>query len=333
VSDRGLRVVVVGATGLVGGEIVSLLADREFPVAELHLYASDESAGAEVEFGAERRAVERVPERLPSADVVFLCASPQVNGRVGAGVAAGGALVIDLSASDASEGAPPVLGPSDVAGAGARGPVRLADPAARLIVAPLRALAEAAPIRRVVATVAVPASAFGRKSVENLGRQTIDLLNARARGAGEETDDVGEEDESTLAFRCAPQVAASAENVRVERQVSALLGTGVAVTVQRLRAPVFFGQLASVSVEMAAAVSLDQARKLLREAPSLILVEDPAASRSTFDAIGIDAVQVTGLRQDPGSPQWLHLWALSENVRQGAALPAVALAESLLLRH
>src|SRR4029078_10863452 len=123
--------------------------------------------GVPVEFGGRSTTVEAMPAALPEDDVAFLCCTPEVNGRIGAAVAAKGALVIDLEGAAADDGAAPlVLGPGDVPGGGAGKPIHLAHPAARLLVAPLRALGEAGRLRRVVATLVVPASAFGVEAIE-----------------------------------------------------------------------------------------------------------------------------------------------------------------------
>ena len=332
-SERSFRVAVVGATGLVGGEILGVLEERACPISELVLYAADDAVCAEVEFAGESRRVEELPAELPEVDVAFLCALPEVAEPLGERLAEKGTLVIDLEGGAAGV----VLGPADVSAAEAKQPLRLADPAARLLVGPLRALAEVGPVRRAHATLVLPSSAFGRGAVESLGNETIALMNARGGGDPDAEDDDETEDsdarEVTAAFRCAPVDPKSGLAARIQAQSESLLGASVALTIQALRAPIFFGQMASLSVEMAAPVDIEAVRKALHEAPSLILIEGEVSERSTSDALGIDAVQVSGLRHDTQSPCWLHFWALSDNVRQGAALPAVSLAEGLLLRN
>ncbi len=343
-SERSFRVSVVGATGLVGREILSVLEERAFPVSELFLYADRDARGSDAEFAGRSYVIDVVSDELPDVDVVFLCGPAEVNRRLGLAAAARGALVVDLEGSASDE---VVLGPGDVGPTSGRRPLHLAHPAARLLVAPLRALGDAVGIRRVVATLVVPASAFGSEALANLGTQTISLLSAGSSeeaeaeedaedteeaGSGEEAGG-GDDDASSVAFRCAPLGPGDASVALVRAQSERLLGAGVTVAVHAIRAPVFYGQAASISVETSTPIAIEEVRKRLREAPSVILVEGAAGERTTFDTVGIDAIQLSGLQSDASSPTWIHFWAMAENVRQGGALPAVALAESLLLRH
>lgn len=341
-SDRLFRVAVVGATGLVGREVLALLEERGFPIGELRLYDDAESGDGTLEVGGRSVTVARVPDDVPEADVAFLC-EPRHH-RVGATLASKGTLVIDASEDPATRGdRAPVLGPADVSAQRAREPIGLASPAARLVAAPVRAIAEGATVGRVIATLLVPASAFGVAAVEGLGGETIALLNTRGDQPDDESPDPDSEEapedgaeEATaadsLAFRCEPMPAEDAWTSGVRSETSQLLGPSVGVAIRAAKVPVFYGQAASISVEIAVATPIDEVRKRLREAPSIVLVEGEGR-RTTFDTLGIDAIQITGLHEDRSSPGWFHFWALAENVRQGAALPAVVIAESLLLRH
>jgi aspartate-semialdehyde dehydrogenase len=342
VSDRSFRVAIVGATGLVGREVLALLDEREFPIGELRLYGDAESGDGALEVGGRSVAVEPLSDDVPGMDVAFLCEPG--HDVLGATLADRGTLVLDASQDPTADGdRPPVLGPADVDADRIREPIRLASPAARLVATPLRAIAEALPLRRVIATVLVPASTFGAAAVEGLGAETIALLNARPRDVDDETpeaesdeapDDAAEEASAadSLAFRCEPMVAHDPWASGVRLETSRLLGSAISVSIRAVKVPVFYGQAASVSVEVDGSMPIDEIRKRLREAASIVFVEGEGR-RTTFDTLGIDAIQVTGFEEDRTSPGWLHFWALAENVRQGAALPAVVIAESLLLRH
>jgi aspartate-semialdehyde dehydrogenase len=248
VSDRSFRVAVVGATGLVGRELLALLEEREFPIGELRLYGDAESGDA-LEVAGRSVNVDPVPDEVPDVDVAFLC-EPS-HDVFGARLADNGALVLDASEHPtAPVDWPPVLGPADVDAARAKEPIRLASPAARLVATPLRAIAEAHPLRRVIATILVPASAFGAAAVEGLGAETIALLNARGRSLDDETpdtasgeaeDDVEEapEEADSLAFRCEPLVGHDAWASGVRFDTSQLLGSSVAVSVRAAKVPDF----------------------------------------------------------------------------------------------
>jgi aspartate-semialdehyde dehydrogenase len=329
VSDsRALRVAVIGATGLVGREIVALLGERSFPVGSLALYGSQASAGATLDFGEGARPVDALCEKQPEVDVAFLCAPPEVSRDVAPDLCERGALVIDLAPSDV-HGVPLLLGAADLGAVPrtARGGlwVRVPDPLTRMIVGPLRALGAAMPPpTHVIATLLVSASAFGRAAVEGLSEQSIAVLNLR--------EEQGSACEG--AFRCTPLAAKSPVAARVLAEVTALAKLSAPLALHFARVPIFHGQAASVSLELASPVELDKVQAALRGAPSLVVIgDDVSGVVSTQDVLGVEAIQVVGLRKDESDPRWLHFWALGDNVRQGAALAAVSLAEGILLKH
>ncbi|MGH7819776.1 MAG: Asd/ArgC dimerization domain-containing protein [Candidatus Binatia bacterium] len=322
----GLRVAVVGATGLVGREIVSLLAERRTPVADLRLYASDRSAGEEVDFGEETLRAERLPRELPDVDLAFLCADAEVSRSLGGDLAERGAVVVDLTPAHRSDPATPLLvaGPEASRLDGRGGLlVALPDAAVLLLAAPLQAIRSVTALRRVIATVLVSASAFGRRSVEQLGRTSAALL-----GGGEPEDG---EPRPAVAFSAVPGVGAeSASRAReVERDLRRVLRIDSPIAVSLVRAPAFHGHAASVSVEISPPVAAEELHVALRQAPSVVLDKGGDAATGTREALGSEAVHVGGVRIEPADPAWVHFWLAADNVRQGAALNAVAVAEAL----
>ncbi|MEA2627508.1 MAG: aspartate-semialdehyde dehydrogenase, partial [Candidatus Binatota bacterium] len=146
----GARVAVVGATGLVGQEIVSLLAERELPIRELLLYASERSAGSEVAFGEDGVRVQRLPPELPQVDIAFLCAGAAVDAELADDLAAAGAVAIELSVPRGSPRPPLALvgwRESEIAALAKGGIVAVPDPLAQLLAVPLRAIGAVVPIR------------------------------------------------------------------------------------------------------------------------------------------------------------------------------------------
>jgi aspartate-semialdehyde dehydrogenase len=327
-ESRALRVAVIGATGLVGRELVALLDERSFPVGTLALYASPASTGATVEFRERATHVDPLPAQLPEVDVAFLCAPPEVSRDVAEDLAEGGALVIDLAPGDFGE-APLLLGAGDLGSAPrtARGGlwVRVPHPLTRMIVAPLRALGAAVRPTHVVGTLLLSASAFGRAAVERLSEESIALLNLQEGEEGTASQE---------AFRCTPLAPESAVSARVSAEVAALADLSLPPALHVARIPIFHGQAAALSLELASPVEIDEVRGALRGAPSLLVAGDEVtgAAVSTFDALGIDAIYIVGLRRDERDPRWLRFWTLADNVRQGAALAAVSLAEGILLK-
>jgi aspartate-semialdehyde dehydrogenase len=324
-SQGPFRVAVVGATGLVGAEIVSLLAERSFPVGELFLYASERSAGEEVEFVAERIVARRIEQPMPAVDVAFLCATSEISRDLGQSLADDGAWVIDLAPAT-PEAAALAVSAAEVRRSSGEAPGGIAhvpDPLARMIALPVRALARHALPRRVIATLLVSASAFGRESVGRLSEETVALFNLQE----------GDEKQTPVAtFRCIPELVGRREGLaeRVEAHVRLMLGPCADVVASVIRVPIFFGQAASISVELEPALSLERVREVLRDTPSVLIPEPGEEPTSTLDALGADGIYVIGLRQRGSAPAWLHFWALGDNVRQGAALAAVSLAEELL---
>jgi aspartate-semialdehyde dehydrogenase len=324
---RALRVAVIGATGLVGREVVALLEERSFPVGTLALFASPASVGVTLDFGAEARAVNALPDELPEVDLAFLCVSPEVSRGFAETLTDRGALVVDLAPGDADK-ASLLLGAADlgIVARTARGGlwVRVPDPSTRMIVAPLRALGAAMEPIRVIATVLLSASAFGRAAVESLSEESIALFNLQ----GEPPDGAPRD-----AFRCTPLAADSPVMTRVSMEVAALVRLPAPIVVRGVRAPTFQGHAAGLSLEFGAAVDISKLRSAFREAPSLVVAEEGThTAPSTLDVVGVDAIHVVGLFQDERDPRWVHFWTLADNVRLGAALAAVSLAEGILLK-
>ena len=322
-----MRVAVVGATGLVGREVVSLLDEREFPVEELLLYASEHSEGETLSLRGEPVTVRRLPAEPPTVDLAVLCATAEVSRKIAGALAAKGGLVLDLAPDSPAKVVP--LGAAAVEAlrspAGTGRVLAVPDPLARLVAAPLRALGSLGRAQRAVVTLLVSASARGRERIEALGRQTVSLLNAQSSSEDEEAE--------AIAFACIPEDASAPASIaaRVEGQVQALLAAGFPLVVSVVQTPTFVAHVASIAVEIDASFSAGEARKALREAPSLLVAEPGEGSIGTRDVAGSEAIHVVGLRQNPSDPRWLQFWAMADNIRQGAALAAVSLAEGLLL--
>jgi aspartate-semialdehyde dehydrogenase len=202
--------------------------------------------------------------------------------------------------------------------------VRVPDPSTRMIAAPLRALGAAMEPSRVIATVLLSASAFGREAVSRLSEESIALLNLQAEPAEGAPGD---------AFRCTPLPAGSPAITRVSAELSSLVRLPAPIIVQGVRAPMFHGHAAALSLEFGSAVEIGKLRSAFREAPSLVVAEEGVAPPSTLDVIGVDAIHVVGLCRDERDPRWVHFWTLADNLRLGAALAAVSLAEGILLKH
>ncbi len=315
----GLRVAVVGATGLVGREILALLEERRFPVAELVPFASEGSSGDSISFAGEELAVRETGDAFARFDLAFLCASAQVSQRVAPILAAGGATVVDLTAGhrDAKDVmlALPDEGPPPQTAI-----VAIPDPLTTLLVLLLRPIAAHTRIQRVVATALLSISSLGREALDRLGSESAELLNGQTP-----------ESEDQVAFDAGPEPRDVDHFLAAEvrRDVSRLLGAEVPIFLSAVRLPLFFGQGVSLAIEAAEPLESSAVEAWLRDAPSLI-VDPPAAATTIRGAAGGEAVHVAMVRTDPADPRWVSLWATSDNVRQGAALTAISVAESIV---
>ncbi|MGB4075706.1 aspartate-semialdehyde dehydrogenase [Pseudomonas sp.] len=332
---RTFEIAVIGATGSVGEALVQLLEEREFPAANLHLVASGESAGRSLSYkGKNLRVRDLETFDFASVRLVFFAAGSKVTQKYAAQAGAAGCAVIDLAAGLPSEQAPrviPEVNPDVLAGLTA--PYLLTSPSAPSIAlaAVLAALPEQINIRRVIVTACLAVSSRGREGVSELARQTAELLNGRSFEP--------QLFDRQMAFNLLAQVDQGDEQGHgvLERQIAAelkeLLGLPqLQVAVSCIQAPVFFGDSLSVSLQAESAIDLKQVYAALDAAPALELVELGDYPTAVGDAVGQDVVYVGRVRAGLADPAELNLWIASDNVRKGAALNAVQIAE-LLIKH
>lgn len=332
---RTFDIAVIGATGSVGEALVQLLEEREFPLATLHLLASGESAGRSLSFrGKSLRVGDLQGFDFANVRLAFFAAGSKVTQKYAAQAAAAGCAVIDLAGGLSAEQAPrlvPEVNPQVLATLNA--PYLLSSPSAPAIAlaAVLAALPESITVQRLNVTACLAVSSRGREAVAELARQTVELLNGRALEP--------RLFDRQVAFNLLAQVeqAASDGHAALERQVAdelrQLLGLPqLPVAVTCIQAPVFFGDSFSVSLQTAAAIDLKQVYAALDAAPALELVELDDYPTAVGDAVGQDAVYVGRVRAGLHDPAELNLWIASDNVRKGAALNAVQIAE-LLIKH
>jgi aspartate-semialdehyde dehydrogenase len=332
---RTFDIAVIGATGSVGEALVQLLEEREFPVATVHLLASGESAGRALSFkGKSLRVRDLETFDFSSVRLVFFAAGSKVTQKYAASASAAGCAVIDLAGGLPAAQAPrvvPEVNPQAVVAM--KAPYLLTSPSACAVAlsAVLAALPAHIRIQRMTVTACLAVSSRGREAVAELARQTAELLNARALeprlfdrqmafnllAQVEQTDAEGH---SALERQIADDI----------KQLMALPDLPVAVTC--IQAPVFFGDSLSVSLQTEASLDLKAVYASLDAAPALELVELDDFPTAVGDAVGQDVIYVGRVRAGLTDPAELNLWITSDNVRKGAALNAVQLAE-LLIKH
>lgn len=331
--SQSFDIAVVGATGTVGETIVQILEEREFPVAGLHLLASIESAGHSVPFRGKNVRVREVNEfDFGKVRLAFFAAGLAISRSFVARATAAGCSVIDLSGAFESAQAPlvvPEINADLLTSDSTTHLVASPSPSATAVAMVLAPLRELLDIQHVSVTACLAVSALGREGVSELARQTTELLNVRPLEP--------RFFDRQMAFNVLAQVGAPDESghVSLERrlvtELRELLGMpSLKVAVSCVQVPVFFGDSFTVAVQAAGAVDIDGVNAALEAADGVELVEAGDYPTPVGDAVGQDAVYVGRVRCGIDDSTQLNLWVSCDNVRKGAALNAVQVAELLI---
>jgi aspartate-semialdehyde dehydrogenase len=332
-SKGKLKVAVVGATGAVGEVMLSVLAERRFPVGELVALASERSAGGEVAFGNDEVLVRDLATFDPAGvDIALFSAGGDVSREFAPRFAAAGAVVIDnSSAFRRDDDVPLVVAEVNPEALRHRPRGIIANPncsTMQMLVA-LAPLHRAAGIERINVSTYQSVSGTGRRALEELGRQTAGLLNFQA--VEPEVYPV------QIAFNVIPHGGDfldngyTSEEMKLVWETRKILGDeSIGVNATVVRVPVFYGHSEAVSIETRDKLTAAQARALLEAAPGVEVVDEAVAGgypTPVTHASGRDPVYVGRIREDLSHPRGLNLWIVSDNIRKGAALNAVQLAE------
>ena len=330
---QSFDIAVIGATGTVGETLVQILEERDFPVANLHLLASVESAGHSVPFRGKNVRVREVDEfDFGKVQIVFFAAGHAITRSYASRATAAGCAVIDLSGGLPVEQAPNVVPEINAALLDTlKKPYQVASPspsatALAVAIAPLRGLLE---VVRVNVTACLAVSSQGREGVAELARQTAELLNVRPMEP--------RFFDRQMAFNLLAQVGTpdAQGHVPLEKRLVTELRELLAlpllkISVSCIQAPVFFGDSFSVSLQTAGPIDLAAVNAALNAAPGIELVEAGDYPTAVGDAVGQDVVYIGRVRAGIDDPAELNLWITSDNVRKGAALNAVQVAELLI---
>lgn len=331
----GYRVAVMGATGAVGNEMIRVLEERNFPVASLKLLASIRSAGATLEFrGSNLRVEELTDASFEGIEIVLASAGASVSQRFAPAAAAAGAVIIDNTSAFRMEPDIPLVVPEVNAHAIAEYPKRriIANPNCSTIqmVVALKPIHDAARIKRIIVDTYQSTSGAGKRAMQELESQTADRLNGR--------EVLPKIFPHPIAFNCLPHIDSFLDNgytkeeMKMVNETRKILGDpSILVSATTVRVPVFYGHSEAVHVETERPLSPEEARKLLESAPGVEVVDEPAEKRypTAIDAAGTDPVYVGRIRRDLAFENGLAMWVVSDNIRKGAALNAVQIAECL----
>ena len=331
-----IHVAVVGATGVVGEAMLDILAQRKFPVGKVYALASERSAGNKVSFGNRELVVENLAEfDFSKAQIGLFSAGASVSAEFAPKAAAAGCIVVDNTSQYRYDDDIPLVVPEVNAD-------RIADHKNRGIIAnpncstiqlmvALKPLYDAAGIERINVATYQSVSGAGRSAVEELVRQTATLLNGRPLEI--------EGDTKQIAFNALPHIDAFQENRYTKEEMKMVWETqkileddAILVNPTAVRIPVFYGHSEAVHIETRDKLSAEQAVELLSSAPGVTVLDGVATGQyptAVTESSGNDAVFVGRIREDISHPRGINLWVVSDNIRKGAALNSVQIAEIL----
>ena len=333
----GYRVAVVGATGNVGREMLNILEEVKFPVDEIHAIASRKSIGVEVSFGEKILKCKDVETfDFSRIDIVLMSVSGTFSKEWAPKIAKQGPVVIDNSSAWRMDPDVPLIVPevNPEAADGFRKKGIIANPncsTAQLVVA-LKPLHEEAKIKRVVVSTYQSVSGAGKEGMDELWDQTkaIYMLGATAP----------KKFPKQIAFNVIPFIGAfqddgyTDEEQKMWNETHKMLDANIRLTVTCVRVPVMVGHSEAVNIEFEEPITDDEARDVLRDAPGVLVVDkrDETGYMTPKEAQGEWAVYVSRIRMDHSQPNTLNLWVVSDNLRKGAALNAVQIAQLLVQR-
>jgi aspartate-semialdehyde dehydrogenase len=333
----GYRVAVVGATGNVGREMLTTLAERRFPVDEVIALASQRSIGSEVSYGDEQTLKVRNLAEFDFRGVDIVLSSPgaKVSAQFSPKAAAAGAVVIDNTSYFRMEPDVPLVVPevnaAAIGGYKKRGIIANPNCSTIQMVVALKPLHDLARIRRVVVATYQSVSGAGKDAMDELFNQTRGIY------VNEPADSHRKKFSKQIAFNVIPHIdvfmddGSTKEEWKMAVETRKILDPGIQVAATCVRVPVFVGHAEAINVEFERPISEDEARKALKAAPGVSLVDYRADEGyvTPAECVGEDAVYVSRLRKDPTVANGLSFWCVSDNLRKGAALNAVQIAEEL----
>ena len=331
----GYRVVVAGATGNVGREMLNILAERQFPADEVVALASRRSLGTEVSYGDKTLKTKDIDGfDFTGYDIALFAIGSDATKKYAPIAARQGCVVIDNSSLYRYDPEVPLIVPEVNPDAieGYRQKMIIANPncsTAQMVVA-LKPLHDRARIKRVVVSTYQSVSGAGKDGMDELWNQTKGMYVP-----GQEVEP--SKFQRQIAFNAIPQIDVfmdsgdTKEEWKMVVETKKIIDPSIKVTATCVRVPVFVGHAESINVEFEDFLDEDEARDILRESPG-VLVDDkrePGGYVTPIDAAGEDATYVSRIRQDPTVENGLNLWCVSDNLRKGAALNAVQVAELL----
>lgn len=327
-------IAVVGATGAVGETMLQILAERKFPAAKVHALASERSVGKTVSFGRRSLTVENLADfDFSQARIGLFSAGSAVSEEYAPIAAQAGCVVIDNTSRFRYEDDIPLVvpevNPERIADFTNRGVIANPNCSTIQLVVALKPIHDQAGLSRVNIATYQSVSGAGKSAIEALAHQTAQLLNGRPVDL--------EPGARQIAFNAVPHIdrfeanGYTREEMKMVWETQKIIGdTSIAVNATAVRIPVFYGHSEAVHLETVRKISALEVKELLRDAPGVTLLDDEADyPTAVSDAAGKDAVFVGRVRDDLSHAHGVNLWVVSDNIRKGAALNSVQIAEIL----
>jgi aspartate-semialdehyde dehydrogenase len=333
------RVAVVGATGNVGREMLNILAERQFPVKDVIPLASERSTGSEISFGEDR-----VLKVLPldkfdfkGVDIVLSSAGAKISADFAPRAAAAGAIIIDNTSFFRMDPDVPLVvpevNPEDIALYRKKGIIANPNCSTIQMVVALKPLHDLVKIKRVVVSTYQSVSGAGKEGMDELFNQTRAVFTNGSLDPKTFT--------KQIAFNVIPHIDVfmedgyTKEEWKMAVETRKILDPDIPVTATCVRVPVFIGHSEAINVEFESEMAVEHARAALKSAPGVTVIDHRADEGyvTPVESAGEDKVYVSRIRKDPTVPYGLNLWVVSDNLRKGAALNAVQIAEVLVRDH
>jgi aspartate-semialdehyde dehydrogenase len=333
------NVAVVGATGAVGNEMIATLEERNFPVNEVTFLASARSEGIELPFRGVMQPVKVLNEHsFRGIDIGLFSAGGSISEKFAPIAAASGCVVVDNTSAFRMDPAVPLVvpevNPEKVAQYTSKGIIANPNCSTIQMVVALKPIHDTAHIKRIVVSTYQAVSGTGKKAMEELANQTTAILNFREPQIKVYPHQI--------AFNCLPQIDVFLENgytkeeMKMIQETKKIMGDeSIAVTATTVRVPVFRAHSESVNIETERKITATEVKDILSRAPGVVVVDNPANLQYplAINAAGKDETFVGRIREDESIANGINMWIVSDNLRKGAALNAVQIAEILIRDH
>ncbi|MBU0759410.1 MAG: aspartate-semialdehyde dehydrogenase [Candidatus Omnitrophica bacterium] len=336
------NVAIVGATGMVGSEFIKILEERDFPVKSIRLLASERSKGRMLKFRGKNSPVQELGEgSFKDIDIALFSAGAGISKRFAPIAVKSGAIVVDNSSAFRMDPKVPLVVPEVNPEAIKKHKGIIANPNCSTIqmVVVLKPLHDAARIKRIVVSTYQSASGWGKEAVDQMWQETKEAVRLRALGSRLRGNKIKRVLPDQIAFNVIPQIDVFIDNRYTKEEMKMLNETrkimgddSIRVTATCVRVPVAVSHAEAVNIETEKKLSPEDAIEILKRAPGVEVIDDISREKYPLpiDAAGKDASFVGRIRQDESVENGLNLWIVSDNLRKGAALNAIQIAELLI---